>query len=100
MHIKVVVLFSDNYLNIPAKGSLSTAQLLNQNGVESLLIGAYAALKANGVSSSTAGVWSGNATNWVFGSVCGQETFKGGIPGEQFDINPLSPLRPRPPTVT
>ncbi|MEI9919071.1 MAG: RagB/SusD family nutrient uptake outer membrane protein [Bacteroidota bacterium] len=81
---------SDDYLTVPAKGSLSTTQLLNQSGVESLLIGAYSALKANGVSSSTAGAWAGNATNWVFGSVCGQETFKGGIPGEQFDINPLS----------
>jgi len=80
---------SDSYLNIPAKGSLSTAQLLNQAGVEALLIGAYSALKANGASDGP-GSWSGNATNWVYGSVCGQETFKGSNSGDQSDINPLS----------
>lgn len=81
---------SDNFLTVPATGNLSTAQLLNQTGVEGLLIGAYSALKANGVSAAPVGSWSGNATNWVFGSVCGQETFKGSSPGEQPDINPLS----------
>ncbi len=80
---------SDSYLNVPAKGSLSTAQLLNQAGVEALLIGAYSALKANGPSDGP-GSWSGNATNWVFGSVCSSETFKGSNSGDQSDINPLS----------
>lgn len=80
---------SDSFLNIPAKGNLSTAQLLNQSGVEALLIGAYSALKANGPSDGP-GSWSGNATNWVYGSVCGQETFKGSNSGDQSDINPLS----------
>ncbi|HEY5746834.1 MAG TPA: RagB/SusD family nutrient uptake outer membrane protein [Chryseolinea sp.] len=80
----------EDFLNVPAMGNVSTAQLQDQTGVESLLIGAYSALKANGVSSATVGPWAGNATNWVFGSVCGQETFKGAYPGEQPDINPLS----------
>src|SRR6267154_3933123 len=80
---------SDSFLNIPAKGNLSTVQLLNQSGVEALLIGAYSALKANGPSDGP-GSWSGNATNWVYGSVCGQETFKGSNSGDQSDINPLS----------
>jgi len=81
---------SDSFLNVPAKGSLSTQQLLNQAGVENLLIGAYSALKMNGVSAGPVGSWSGNATNWVYGSVCGQETFKGSNSGDQSDINPLS----------
>lgn len=81
---------SDEFLDVPANGSLSTAQLLNEEGVESLLIGAYAALKANSVSAAPVGAWAGNASNWVSGSVCGQETFKGSVPGDQFDINPLS----------
>ncbi len=81
---------SDSFLSVPAKGNLSTAQLLNQSGVEALLIGAYSALKANGPSAAPVGSWSGDATNWVFGSVCGQETFKGSNSGDQSDINPLS----------
>ncbi len=74
---------SDSYLNVPAKGALSTAQLLNQAGVEGLLIGAYAGLKGNNA-------WFAQPTNWVYGSVCGQETFKGSNSGDQSDINPLS----------
>lgn len=74
---------SDNYLNQPAKGSLSTAQLLNQAGVEQILIGAYAALKGNNA-------WFGQPTNWVYGSVVGAESYKGSNSGDQSDINPLS----------
>lgn len=74
---------SDSYLNQPAKGSLSTAQLLNQAGVEQVLIGAYAALKGNNA-------WFGQPTNWVYGSVVGAESYKGSNSGDQSDINPLS----------
>src|SRR5712675_792988 len=74
---------SDSYLNQPAKGSLSTAQLLNQAGVEQILIGAYAALKGNNS-------WFGQPTNWVYGSVAGEESYKGSNSGDQSDINPIS----------
>jgi len=79
----------DSFLDVPAKGSLGTPQLLSQAGVENILIGAYSALKANGPA-TVPGSWSGNSTNWVYGSVCGQETFKGSDSGDQSDINPLS----------
>src|SRR6266487_4152822 len=74
---------SDSFLNQPAKGSLSTAQLLNQAGVEQILVGAYAGLKGNNA-------WFGQPTNWVYGSVCGAESYKGSNSGDQSDINPLS----------
>jgi starch-binding outer membrane protein, SusD/RagB family len=79
----------DSYLNVPPQGQIGTTALLNQAGVEALLIGAYSALKANGVS-ATQGSWSGQASNWVYGSVCGQESYKGSTSGDQAPINPLS----------
>jgi hypothetical protein len=74
---------SDSFLNQPAKGSLSTSQLLNQAGVEQVLIGAYAALKGNNS-------WVAQPTNWVYGSVVGAESYKGSNSGDQSDINPIS----------
>jgi len=74
---------SDSFLNQPAKGSLSTSQLLNQDGVERLLIGAYAGLKGNNS-------WLAQPTNWVYGSLVGEESYKGSNSGDQSDINPIS----------
>jgi len=73
----------DSFLNQPATGSLGSAQLLSQAGVENLLIGAYAGLKGNNA-------WFGQPTNWVFGSVVGEESYKGSNSGDQSDINPLT----------
>src|ERR1041385_3383914 len=80
-----LVVFSckDSFLSQPAKGSLGTTQLLNQKGVEQLLIGAYAALKGNNS-------WMAQPTNWVYGDVVGQDSYKGSNSGDQSDINPLS----------
>lgn len=80
----------DSFLNVPAKGNLSTAQVATPAGVENLLIGAYSALKANSISASALGSWSGQPTNWVYGSVVGQESFKGSSSGDQAPINPIS----------
>ncbi len=78
-----VISCKDSYLNQPATGALGTSQLLNQAGVENLLIGAYAALKGNNA-------WTGQPTNWVYGSVVGEESYKGSNSGDQSDINPLT----------
>lgn len=74
---------SDSFLNKPAAGSASTAQLLNQAGVEQTLIGAYNSLKGRDG-------WNGSFSGWVFGGVVGQEAYKGSNSGDQSDINPLS----------
>jgi hypothetical protein len=74
---------SDSFLNQPAVGSASSAQLYNQAGVEQSLIGAYNALKGRDS-------WQGSFSGWVFGGVVGQEAYKGSNSGDQSDINPLS----------
>jgi starch-binding outer membrane protein, SusD/RagB family len=80
---------SDSFLNQPAKGSLSPAQLSSQAGVEEVLIGAYSNL-STGEAGAGPGSWSTTYTNWEYGDVVGQQTFKGSNSGDQSDINPLS----------
>jgi hypothetical protein len=81
----VSVTFSckDSYLAQPPTGNLATTQILNQPGIENLLIGAYAGLKGNNS-------WLAQPTNWVYGSVVGEESYKGSNSGDQSDINPLT----------
>lgn len=81
---------SDSFLNVPAKGALSPDQVSSQTGIENVLIGAYSALKSWGPSAQSIGAWGGNATNWVFGDVVGQTSYKGSTSGDQSDINPLA----------
>jgi hypothetical protein len=73
----------DDFLDVPATGSLSNAQLATKAGVEGSLIGAYAAL--NGVFGNR---FEG-PNHWVTGSVVGGEANKGTDPGDYSSINPV-----------
>src|SRR5712675_2973590 len=75
-----------NKLNQPALGLLDNAALANKSGVGGLLIGAYALLDGvsvdidypagqDGIGDYTTG--STGASNWIYGSVCGSEAYKG-----------------------
>jgi len=85
MLLGIVFSCSDSFLDQPAKGSLSEAVLLTQPGIEQTLIGAYSALKGG-----NGGSWGGTLTGWVYGSVRGEEAYKGSNAGDQSDINPLT----------
>lgn len=79
----ITVSCKDNFLDVPATGSLSNAQLASKAGVEGALIGAYSELTARGYSRFAA------PNNWVFGSIMGGETNKGTDPGDYTAINPV-----------
>src|SRR4249920_2624887 len=85
----MLILFSCNKdkLNQPALGLVDEATLANKNGVEGLLIGAYALL--DGAGNNVGGPGSA-ASNWIYGSICGSEAYKGSIAGDQDQINDLS----------
>lgn len=77
------------FLEIPAKGTLSDAVLANKIGVENLLIGAYANL--DGVVSTNIGLaWPNAPDNWVFGSIAGGDAHKGSFGGDQPAIDPIA----------
>lgn len=76
----------EEFLEITPKGSLDAVTLATEDGVDALLIGAYAML--DGTSDNGFG-WEAASSNWVFGSIRGMTGNKGTDSGDQPDINPL-----------
>ncbi len=75
-----------DFLEITPNGSLDSNILATEDGVNNLLIGAYAMV--DGVSSNGFG-WEAASSNWVYGSIRGLEANKGTDSGDQPDINPI-----------
>ncbi len=65
----------DSIINVPPKGALSENVLDNQEGVETLLIGAYGALDGQMLNSERREAT--DVSNWVYGSLAGGEAHKG-----------------------
>lgn len=76
----------DNFLDITPQGSLDENVLANAEGIDGLLIGAYAML--DGTSNQGFG-WQAASSNWVFASIRGMVGNKGTDSGDQPDINPI-----------
>jgi starch-binding outer membrane protein, SusD/RagB family len=67
------------------QGTLDAGTLANRTGVEGTLIGAYRALDC----SSSSSAWGCAASNWVFGSVASDDSYKGSDGGDQPPINDI-----------
>lgn len=76
----------EDFLEVTPNGALDGQVLATAQGVDALLIGAYAML--DGVSSNGFG-WEAASSNWVYGSIRGMEANKGTDAGDQPDINPI-----------
>ena len=74
---------NDEFLEIGATGSLAEAQMVTQEGIDGVLVGAYSAL--NGVFGNRFEA----PSHWVTGSVAGGEFNKGTDPGDYSSINPV-----------
>lgn len=68
------------------QGTLDQTTLANRVGVEGSLIAAYRALDCTG---STSGNWGCAASNWTFGSVAADDSYKGSDGLDQPPINDL-----------
>src|SRR5699024_3070758 len=80
------------YLDEPPKGALGGDVIANKNGVDALLIGAYAALDGQGESALALDgrdAWYAPADNWVFGSIAGGDAHKGSDGADQSAINEI-----------
>ena len=83
-------------LNQPPLGNIQQTDMENKAGVQSLLIGTYAVLDGYG---TTAGLIDyGRATsNWLFGSICGSEAYKGSdISDQETSMNPIEAFQTTP----
>lgn len=78
----------DDFLDLQPLGSLSEDVLTSQDGVESLLISAYAALDT--WSGWAVGApWESANSNWVMGDVYSDDAYKGTDVNDQPPINPM-----------
>src|SRR6266576_2754721 len=68
------------------QGTLDQTTLANRTGVEGSLIAAYRTLDCTG---STNGNWGCAASNWTFGSVASDDSYKGSDGLDQPPINDI-----------
>lgn len=80
--VVVIQACKKSFLDKKPLGALSASVISNKQGVEGLLIGAYHQL---GGSQN----WGSAPSNWVFGSVAADESYKGSTPSDQPAISPI-----------
>jgi hypothetical protein len=76
-----------NFLDKKPLGAFNPDQLANRAGVEGLLVGAYHMVSGQGGAADNS--WGSAASNWVFGSIAGGDSYKGSTPSDQGDIVPI-----------
>src|ERR1700722_2580934 len=87
--LAVVIIYACNSkLNISPQGSLTATNVTNNSGVQGLLIGAYALLSGEDDPGQNLGNGSA-ASNYVYGSECADDSYKGSTPSDQADAIPL-----------
>jgi starch-binding outer membrane protein, SusD/RagB family len=75
------------FLDKKPLGAFNPDQLVNQSGIEGLLVGAYHMVSGQG--GAPGNTWGSAASNWVFGSVAADDSYKGSTPSDQGDIVPI-----------
>ncbi|RBL92845.1 RagB/SusD family nutrient uptake outer membrane protein [Chitinophaga flava] len=89
---------SKGFLDKPAYGGLSNEIVANKDGVNYLLVGAYAALDGQGNPTGALGGggngWEASPTNWIYGSVVGGDAHKGSEGTDQTPINEIAISQP------
>src|SRR5215213_3462491 len=70
--------------NSTPQGSLNQLTLATKAGVEGSLVAAYRAIEWN---NAVGGGWGNSVSNWVWGSVASDESYKGSIDTDQPPIN-------------
>jgi len=87
--VALVFSCSKSFLTKPPVGSYTPDVVATKAGVAGLLIGAYSMLDGFGGAGTAVpggGAWVSAGDNWVYGSVCADDSHKGSDPGDQPDI--------------
>lgn len=77
---------TEDFLDKPAYSALSDEVLADEKGVNTLLIGAYAALDGIGIGDP----WAAQPSNWVYGDITGGDAHKGSEASDQSLINSIA----------
>ena len=86
--LAIIIYACNKKLSIQPQGSLLASNVNNNSGVQGLLIGAYVLLSGENVPGQNLGNGSA-ASNYVYGSECADDSYKGSSPGDQPDAIPL-----------
>ncbi|MCF6406558.1 RagB/SusD family nutrient uptake outer membrane protein [Chitinophaga filiformis] len=81
---------SKSFLERDPQGSLTGAAVSTKDGIDALLIGAYAALdgqQQDVAAIGTGGPWEAAPSNWIYGSVAGGDAHKGSDATDQPPIS-------------
>ncbi|MBC3786572.1 RagB/SusD family nutrient uptake outer membrane protein [Spirosoma utsteinense] len=73
----------DSFLDVAPTGQLVSSLLTSKDGLEGLLISAYAQLNGRGYSQTA------SSTNWLYGSIMGGDANKGSDPSDFNGITPF-----------
>lgn len=79
----------ESFLKQIPTGSTNNVVLATKQGVDGLLIGAYAALMEHSIAANPWGPITDGPDNWVFGGVCSDEATKGMSSTNESDVNTL-----------
>ncbi|MBC7893457.1 MAG: RagB/SusD family nutrient uptake outer membrane protein, partial [Sphingobacteriaceae bacterium] len=84
-----LVACKDSFLSQQPQGALSEVALQNEKGVYAALIGAYSMLDGWAGDWTHGSTWFSAGSNWVWGSVVSDDSYKGTDIGDQSDLNPI-----------
>ncbi len=79
---------SEDFLDTPPQGSLDASALTQQEGIERVLISAYARVDGWADDWGT-NPWGFSGSNWIFGSVVSDDAHKGSEPADGITIGEL-----------
>lgn len=79
----------DEFLTQLPQGALDENTLTNEKGVFATLVGAYSVLDGWAADGTFGDAWQSAGSNWIWGSVTSDEAYKGAIPGDQAEIEPI-----------
>jgi hypothetical protein len=85
--VVLVIACGKGFLDKKPLGAYNPDQLVNQSGIEGLLVGAYHMVSGQGGAAGNS--WGSAASMWVFGSVAADDSYKGSTPSDQGDIVPI-----------
>ncbi len=86
----VITYACNDFLNTPAQGTLDETTLETKSGVEGTLIAAYRALDCTNAQINLPGDhWGCAASNWVWGSVASDDSYKGSNFGDQAAVHDI-----------
>lgn len=79
---------SDSWFIIKPKGEVAIETFSNKDGVNALLIGAYAVVDGTAGGSEVES-YASAVSNWLWGSVASDDAYKGAGPSSQFPMNAI-----------